>query len=1068
MSYLRGTGLVLVGIVWAAAFASAQSSTGSIKGVLSDDSGAVIPAAMVTLSSPAGKAAAQSQADGTYTFAGVRPGDYTVSVTYPGFAPYSKLVTVNAGGAVQLPIQLSVTAEKQEITVKGEPGPSVSVEPDNNATALVIKGADLMALPDDPDDLADALQALAGPGAGPNGGSIYIDGFSGGQLPPKESIREIRINQNPFSAEYDRLGFGRIEILTKPGSDKYRGTFFFNETNAALDSRNPFASNKPDFSNQNYGADVGGPINKKTSFSFDFQRRDIQDNAITNSFYVDPASFNVTHLTNSLVTPNYMTTITPRLDYALSKNHTLTVRFEERLTERDNQGYGKSALPPPFAVAGFPNDSAYDTTGDAQNLMVTETSILSPRLVNETRFQFTRNWTQSAGNLVPQITVANEFSTGGNGIGAEHDLTRHYEMTNISTSTHGTHTFHFGVRARRDSDQSANPQDFNGAFTFNGGNEPVLNSSNQIVSNSNGSPVLTQLTALQQYTRNLQLQQAGFNETQIQALGGGPSKFSIQTGRDYIGLARWDGAPFVQDDWRLRPNLTVSLGLRYEVQTLVSDRRDWAPRVGVAWAPGTTRKGPQKTVIRGGFGVFYDRIALGPYENAILNNGVNQLEYTVTNPTFFPNIPSLSTLNPGQNTINIVDPRLRSPASLQSAIGVERQLPKNTTIAVTYTNNRGVHTAQSVPINAPYPGTYNYLLPPGPTNGVFPYGYSAGNIIENESGGLLKQNILMVNFNTRFSRKVSLQGNYQYTHANDLPGTPTNPYNFMQDWGTSNLNRRSNLIVIGSIQAPAKITIAPTLVARSGQPYDVSVGQDIYGDNNTARALFAPAGAACGVSGVVCTPLGNFSTNYTGILNGAAVPANLVPRNYLTMADLVSINMRIYRVFGFGPKRAGADAAAPGGPGPDAGGGGVGGGGFGGGGFGGGGGGRGGGGFGGGGGGGRGGGGGGGMRMGPGGGGRGGGMGAGSSDRRYSVTIGANISNALNHLNPGGYQGVLTSNQFGLPTSANTGFGGGGAGGGGAGGGGAGGGGGGGGGGGFGGGTAANNRRIDLSIRFNF
>ena len=115
------------------------------------------------------------------------------------------------------------SAEKQVITVKGEAGPTVSVEPDNNATALVIKGDDLEALPDDPDDLADALQALAGPGAGPNGGQIYIDGFSGGHLPPKESIREIRINQNPFSAEFDRLGFGRIEILTKPGTDKLRG-----------------------------------------------------------------------------------------------------------------------------------------------------------------------------------------------------------------------------------------------------------------------------------------------------------------------------------------------------------------------------------------------------------------------------------------------------------------------------------------------------------------------------------------------------------------------------------------------------------------------------------------------------------------------------------------------------------------------------------------------------------------------------------------------------------------------------------------------------------------------------
>ena len=122
---------------------------------------------MLTISNTAGKRAAQSQSDGTYTFSGIRPGDYTVSVTYPGFAPFNKAITVNAGATVQLPMQLSVTAEKQEITVKGEVGPNISVEPDNNATALVIKGQDLMALPDDPDDLADALEAAGRPGRRP-------------------------------------------------------------------------------------------------------------------------------------------------------------------------------------------------------------------------------------------------------------------------------------------------------------------------------------------------------------------------------------------------------------------------------------------------------------------------------------------------------------------------------------------------------------------------------------------------------------------------------------------------------------------------------------------------------------------------------------------------------------------------------------------------------------------------------------------------------------------------------------------------------------------------------------
>jgi len=458
--------------------------------------------------------------------------------------------------------------------------------------------------------------------------------------------------------------------------------------------------------------------------------------------------------------------------------------------------------------------------------------------------------------------------------------------------------------------------------------------------------------------------------------------------------------------------------------------------VGFAWAPGSARNGRQKTVFRGGIGLFYDRTALGPYENALLNNGVNQLEYSVTNPTFYPNIPAISTLNAGQNTINVVDSKLRADYSLQSAIGVERQLPRNSTVSVTYTNNRADHLAQTVPINAPLPGSYNPLLPPGLGNGLFPFGYGTGNILEYESGGRLRQNILMVSFNTRFSRRVSLQGNYQYTRANDLPSSPTDPYNFAADWGRSNLDRHHNFTLFGSVQGPLGLFFAPFVTLRSGAPYDVLLGQDVFGDQEfNARAAFAPTGAACGVAGVVCTALGNFSTNYN-----VGNPNNLVPRNYLTMAGLVSVNMRVQKVFGFGPSRNGgggptqADMAGrgPGGGGPGGGG------------------------FGGPGGGGRGGagggpGGGGGMRMGPMGGGRGG-FGGASSDHRYSVTVSANFTNILNHDNPGGYQGVLTSNQFGQATGVNTGFGGGF----------------GGGPGGGPGGTTANNRRIELSLRFSF
>ena len=158
--------------------------------------------------------------------------------------------------------------------------PESSTSPDANASSLVLSGKDLDALSDDPDELQSELQALAGPSAGPNGGQIYIDGFTGGQLPPKSSIREIRINQNPFSAQYDRMGFGRIEILTKPGTDKLHGQASFSDNHSFMDALNPFAATEPDFSTQMLSGNVGGPLGKKLSYQINAERRNINEAAV--------------------------------------------------------------------------------------------------------------------------------------------------------------------------------------------------------------------------------------------------------------------------------------------------------------------------------------------------------------------------------------------------------------------------------------------------------------------------------------------------------------------------------------------------------------------------------------------------------------------------------------------------------------------------------------------------------------------------------------------------------------------------------------------------------------------
>ena len=220
--------------------AGAQVPTmGTLRGQVIDPSGSTVSGAAVLLTAPNGNSVdSVTNKDGFYEVTGLAPGTYSVKVVAEGFGLFAASnITVKAGQVQTLKIALTLEEQKLEIHVEDSPT-QLDVNPENNAGAIILKDKDLEALSDDPDELMDELQALAGPSAGPNGGQIYIDGFTAGQLPPKASIREIRINQNPFSAEYDKLGYGRIEIFTKPGTDKFHGQLFLTGNTAGFNSRN--------------------------------------------------------------------------------------------------------------------------------------------------------------------------------------------------------------------------------------------------------------------------------------------------------------------------------------------------------------------------------------------------------------------------------------------------------------------------------------------------------------------------------------------------------------------------------------------------------------------------------------------------------------------------------------------------------------------------------------------------------------------------------------------------------------------------------------------------------------
>ena len=360
--------LCLVTCLLSVSTGMAQQRPGSVRGQVSDELGALVVGATVTLIAADGtQRNATTNADGVYTFNSVTPGVYTLRVVSPGFTTYETTALSVAGGPrTTHDVKLVVTLEKQVITITEDQ--ALNTDPANNADAVVLRGQDLDVLPDDPDALASAVQAMAGPSAGPSGGQIFIDGFTGGRMPPKESIREVRVNQNPFNAENSGIGFGNIEIFTKPGADKLRGSSFYNFGDESLNSRNPFAPTRAPFQVRYFGGSLSGPVTKgKSSFFVDVQRRVIDDNAIINATVLSP-SLAPTPFSLALLTPTRFFSFSPRFDYQLNEGNTLVMRYSYTKTRAENIGASD------FFVAGarlrsfkhIPN-RANNRDGDSQS-----------------------------------------------------------------------------------------------------------------------------------------------------------------------------------------------------------------------------------------------------------------------------------------------------------------------------------------------------------------------------------------------------------------------------------------------------------------------------------------------------------------------------------------------------------------------------------------------------------------------------------------------------------------------------------------------------------------------------
>ncbi|MBA3768210.1 MAG: TonB-dependent receptor, partial [Acidobacteria bacterium] len=667
-----------------------------------------------------------------------------------------------------------------------------------------------------------------------------------------------------------------------------------------------------------------------------------------------------------------------RFDYQINANNTLILRYSFLRTSAENQGVGGFSLP----------ERAFNTSNTQHTFQITETAVINQSIVNETRFQYSyENRKEDVDSAIPVINVQDAFISGGPTIGLSFNPETRIELQNYTSWSIQRHALKAGARIRYTKIKDISPDNFNGTFTF---------------------------TSLAQYQNVL----AG-------VAGATPAQFSIAGGNPEASVSQTDYGLFFQDDWRVRPNLTLSLGLRYENQTNIDSNLNFAPRVSFAWSPGAGAASRPKTVVRGGFGIFYDRFAESLTLQANRFNGINQEQFIIRNPTFFTVVPTIAQLKAAgfaQNTqtTRTVAEDLQAPYTIQGAISIERQMPFGFTLSATYINARTLHLLRSRNINAPLPGT----------GGLRPFG-AIGNIYQYESSGTFRQDQLIIGANNRFGRSVTLFMNYRLNKADsdtDGAGTfPANPYDLGAEYGRSAQDVRHNFFLGGNITLPWwDLRLNPFIIASSGRPFNITTGRDTNNDSLFAdRPAFA---TDLTKPGVVVTRFGAFDPF-------PAPGQEIIPRNFGNGPAFFAVNLGLSRTFSFGevPGARAANATPQG----DSGGGGgraggvVGAGG-------------------------RGGGGAAGGRGGRGGGGGvnpfGGGAAAGGqggaravAEKRYSLTVTIRAQNLFNRTNAGTPVGNLLSPFFGESLSTAGGFGSG-----------------------PGGSSAAGNRKVEVQLRFSF
>jgi hypothetical protein len=833
-----------------------------LEGIVTDATGAMIPGAQV-LTSDGERAIADGA--GRYVLPCVSAGHVSVTVRAPGFDAKFVGIATHAGQVAHVNVQLAVATVETNVQVSGDPS---GIDSDRGADTIGLGTEDLRQLSGDPDDFLQQLQLLAASGGGsPGSATIVVDGFQhGSAMPPKSSIASIRINPDPFSAEYEtpRWAGGRVEIFTKPGADTFHGALSFGDSDGSFNATDPFSVISTPASKRRYGFELSGPaLSKKSDFSLALEKRDIQEFNVVNAVTLD-ASGNQMPLKQTVAAPQRLWIASARGDWQVTPNDVATLSYSASANNLVNQGVGGITL----AEAG------YSSLVNEFDLRFTNTQTLKANLLHETRIGYTWKHTEQTPNSTDSsLQVAGYFTGGG---ATSQNLNAHerdLEMDDDVLLTHGKHSMKIGAQSLGIFVRDDDPDTFNGAYVFGGARAPVLDA------NNNATNEVTTISGIEQYRRAL-----------LDLPGSAPTMYQLTSGTPLVRLTQWRLALYAEDTIKLWPRFTVVSGIRYAIQTSPNTFANVSPRWGFSWA--ADKRATWIVQARAGF--FSTAINQSYATQADRLNGIRQQETLVYSPRYNdPLAPVAGSIQVG--TVWRFPHSVEQLPSADAQIAVEHDFPGHWLASVSYTWGGDWGILRSPNINAPLvsssvgdaPDPITALLAPRP---IAPN----ENIMQFQNSGRSTGSAYKGNLQQRGYKRFILGMGYWYSRFKSDGSwsgvvIPQSTYSNKGEFSRPDL-MSSGAYASTNINLPAKIELATQLYVQFGTPYNVTTGTDTNGDGNfNDRPSYASAAGA-----------GVYSTHY-GLLTANTVNGDVL-RNLGTMPAVVNSNMNLSRGFTLNPK----------------------------------------------------------------------------------------------------------------------------------------------------------------------